>query len=92
MTAKPESVESITPEQIAEWRKERDKGMVSAVGEYTPDEFWLVLDAYEALVARHRAELAEALKEKRHPCCLKRPDCERHPDGYCARCHERLYP
>lgn len=42
---------SITPEQIAEWRSYQDKGMISALGEYTPDEFWQLLDAYEARTA-----------------------------------------
>ena len=36
-------------QQIAELRALRDKGMVSAVGEYTPEEFWEALDAIERL-------------------------------------------
>ena len=30
------------------WRREKGNGMTSAVGEYTPGEFWMLLDAYEA--------------------------------------------
>jgi hypothetical protein len=51
----------ITPEQIAEWRKLEPEGMVSAVGEYTPEEFWLALDHIEVLqarIAQLEAELA----------------------------------
>ena len=33
---------------IAEWRKEQGIGMTSALGDYTPPEFWELLDAYEA--------------------------------------------
>jgi hypothetical protein len=53
----------ITPEQIAEWRKLEPEGMVSAVGEYTPEEFWLALDHIEVLqarIAQLEAELAAA--------------------------------
>ena len=39
----------VSPERIAEWRKLRGKGMISAVGEYTPDDFWLLLDSFECL-------------------------------------------
>ena len=39
----------ITKEQIAEWRKLKDSGMVSGVGEYTPPEFWEALDEIERL-------------------------------------------
>lgn len=38
-----------------EWRSERGNGMTSAVGEYTPREFWDLLDAYEALLAQQPA-------------------------------------
>lgn len=37
--------------RIAELRKERNSGMVSAVGEYTPAEFWEALDEIENLRA-----------------------------------------
>jgi hypothetical protein len=35
--------------KIAELRSLRGQGMISAVGEYTPDEFWDVLDEIERL-------------------------------------------
>jgi len=35
--------------QIRAWRLERYSGMVSAVGEYTPSEFWDALDEIERL-------------------------------------------
>lgn len=54
---------TITPEQIAEWRAEQGNGLTSAVGEYTPAEFWQLLDAYEAL-AKQAAEYEEALDMK----------------------------
>ena len=50
----------VNHEQIAEWRKLRGKGMVSAVGEYTPDEFWLLLDNFERL----ERDLAKANADK----------------------------
>lgn len=37
----------ISAAEIAEWRFLQGEGMVSAVGEYTPEEFWWLLDAYE---------------------------------------------
>lgn len=40
----------ITVERIAEWRKWQGEGMTSAIGEFTPPEFWELLDAYEALI------------------------------------------
>ena len=36
------------------WRREKGNGMTSAVGEYTPSEFWRLLDSYEALLAHPR--------------------------------------
>lgn len=42
-------VPAITPQEIAEWRQERDNGMTSAVGEYTPAEFWKLLDEVERM-------------------------------------------
>lgn len=41
----------ISSEQIAKWRKEQGQGMESAIGEYTPPEFWEVLDELERLYA-----------------------------------------
>ena len=40
---------AISKEQIEEWRKELGNGMTSAVGEYTPQEFWDALDEIERL-------------------------------------------
>ncbi|MBX9913716.1 MAG: hypothetical protein K2Y25_07445 [Pseudomonadaceae bacterium] len=51
----------ITSEEIAEWRALQGEGMVSAIGEYTPPEFWLVLDDLDAERAKV-AELEKALK------------------------------
>ena len=39
-----EGQETLTDEQIAEFERYRGLGMTSAVGEYTPDEFWTLLD------------------------------------------------
>lgn len=39
----------VTKQQIAEWRSLRGRGLVSAVGEYTPDEFWAALDEIDRL-------------------------------------------
>lgn len=47
MTYTDEQIDAAT---IAEWREKRDHGMISAIGEYTPEEFWTLLDAYERLV------------------------------------------
>ncbi len=41
-----------------EWRAQRDEAMVSAIGEYTPREFWELLDAYEALLAAPQPQAA----------------------------------
>ena len=49
--AQPVGVENITDEEIAEWEAERGNGMISCVGEYTPDEFWRVLDELKRLRA-----------------------------------------
>lgn len=40
---------------IDELRTHRDEGMVSAVGEYTPPEFWGLLDHAEALMHARKA-------------------------------------
>lgn len=42
---------SITNEEIAAWESERNSGMTSALGEYTPPEFWRVLDELKRLRA-----------------------------------------
>ena len=39
----------ITAIQIKEWRDLKSDGMTSAVGEYTPSEFWDALDEIERL-------------------------------------------
>lgn len=46
-------VNQITEKQISEWREMRNEGMVSAIGEYTPAEFWEVLDEIERLRAEN---------------------------------------
>ena len=51
----PVGVEAISDEEIAEWERERGNGMTSAVGEYTPDEFWRVLDELKRLRAQQPA-------------------------------------
>lgn len=50
-----EEIYECTSQEIAEWRALRSQGMTSAVGEYTPAEFWSALDVIESL----RAEAAE---------------------------------
>jgi len=52
----------ITKEQIAAWWSMRNQGMTSAVGEYTPSEFWDVLEAYESQ-QKDIDELVELLPE-----------------------------
>jgi hypothetical protein len=47
--AKPLLVVDITPEEIDDMRSKRGQGMVSSVGEYTPDELWTALDEIERL-------------------------------------------
>lgn len=39
-----------TPEEREEWRRLQGEGMTSAVGEYTPDEFYDLLDDVEELL------------------------------------------
>ena len=77
----------VNREQIAEWRKLHGKGLVSAVGEYTPDEFWLLLDSFERLerdLAKANADkavLVEALttiKDKYGQVCAEYELCT-HP-------------
>lgn len=41
---------AISLKQIAEWRTLKNQGMTSAIGEYTPSEFWELLDEYESVV------------------------------------------
>ena len=41
------------------WHREKGNGMTSAVGEYTPSEFWLLLDAYEAQLSQSVALFEE---------------------------------
>ena len=48
--------DGITEARIAEWRALQGEGMTSAVGESTPDEFWELLDAYEAMTAAKPAD------------------------------------
>lgn len=56
----------ITPEQIAEWRALQGRGMCSAIGEYTPSEFWDLLSAYEGVVRRLKCAGWTAVAD-RHP-------------------------
>jgi len=51
----------ITHEQIVEWRKLQSKGMVSAIGEYTPAEFWDLLNEVEKMQEGYT--LAEAIEK-----------------------------
>ena len=58
-----------TPEQRAEWRKLANKTMmISALGEYTPEEFTILLDAVDTMerelaeTKQQRDTLAEALR------------------------------
>lgn len=44
VVASGDAAETITDAMIAQWNAERDHGTTSAVGEYTPSEFWLILD------------------------------------------------
>lgn len=46
---------TITDEEIAEWERERGNGRTSAVGEYTPSEFWQLLDEVKSRRAEVRA-------------------------------------
>ena len=65
LTAAPvPSVQRIDPETITEWRSHQGQGMTSAVGEYTPSEFWDLLDAYESVIAMYDAAPAVAQGEK----------------------------
>jgi len=42
---------------VDEWRRQKNEGYISAIGEYVPPEFWEVLDHLEAEVeARQQAE------------------------------------
>lgn len=47
-----------------EWRSIKGSGMTSAVGEYTPAEFWDLLDDYERLV-----EYVRKRSDKGSPYC-----------------------
>lgn len=75
MSAQP-PVTGVTPEMLAKWRSHQGQGMTSAVGEYTPDEFWLALDEIESLQKRLSEADAE-LARLRQPMTLMSP-CEKH--------------
>ena len=66
---------TITREEIAEWDALRGEGMVSAVGEYTPEPFWRLLDAHK----RTRGMLDAILAE-----CEQPEEAERPHGGPCA--------
>jgi hypothetical protein len=65
------TTDRVSEEDIAAWRKLRECGMASAVGEYTPDEFWLALDEIERLhncirdLRAERDALQELLRQAR---------------------------
>jgi hypothetical protein len=44
----------ITEEQICEWKRWKGSGYTSALGEYTPNEFWILLDAYKELLEENK--------------------------------------
>lgn len=50
-----------TKEQRDEWRKLKGEGKESAIGEYTPEEFWELLDEIDSL-EKERGELRNALQ------------------------------
>lgn len=59
--AQPSAGAGVIPKHLREeWRAVRGDGMTSAVGEYTPREFWDLLDAYEALLAHPSAGASDA--------------------------------
>ncbi len=47
------------------WRKQRGEGMTSAIGEYTPEEFWDLLDDVDALANYVSAPINSALDKLR---------------------------
>lgn len=53
----------LSPSVIADLRSKRGEGMVSAVGEYTPDEFWALLDLAEGLMEARKAWRDKATAE-----------------------------
>ena len=44
----------ITEKQIKEWEKWKGSGYLSGLGEYTPEEFWILLDAYKELLTENK--------------------------------------
>lgn len=51
----PADAAGVIPQYVRDgWRREKGNGMTSAVGEYTPAEFWTLLDAYERLLTAAR--------------------------------------
>ena len=51
-----------TKEQRDEWRKLKGQGMTSAVGEYTPSEFWELLSDVDRL-ERENKHLSDMLRQ-----------------------------
>ncbi len=56
----------ITKDQLAEWRKYRGVGYTSAIGEYTPSEFWDALDEIDRLNALVNTLLLEKKRKDEH--------------------------
>ncbi len=54
-----------TQEQRDKWRLLRNQGMTSAIGEYTPSEFWNLLDDIETLLKENnfQKDLVEKYKK-----------------------------
>lgn len=53
----------IGEQQITEWLSVKGEGLTSAVGEYTPAEFWELLDEFQQQTVRV-AELEKSLADK----------------------------
>lgn len=75
-------VPRISAEQIADWRMYQGEGWVSALGEYTPDEFWALLDDYERIAIQPTAPDDGAM-----PCPQSGEMC-RNDCGQRWRCRE----
>lgn len=63
-----------TKKQRMEWRREQGSGMQSAIGEYTPPEFWELLDA------------VDFLEDKIKQLLVLTTDLDKHPEWYKGPC------